>query len=668
MTNSPTKKSSTAATPAPAPAIDSNTLAAAFATFTQMHAQMQSQNPTPAPTATTNRTFPAIPTFRPDLAKANYASTWFAKLESLFRLQTFTDGEKCALAVSALDESAFEEVARALLPDKIQALTDFAKLQTTMIKLYDRSESVFAKRYAAFNMEWKGPEYESPASLAARVRQQVGAMDCTSFNHAAVETMCMLLAMKHPALESFRMQILNLLTKDPATSMDTCVTAMDTALQTHRDQRLVVNPNINYVQVKKAANPSSSPRKGEKQRASCLSCGADHDRRSCKFKDAVCNFCHISGHIEKVCRKRANNSRSFSDSGTSNASNSKPPSRRPNIHNIRVDEATPTSSSFSNARGSTDDYCGYRLNNIKISPPPAAKSSSSTKGPSLVKVCINGTPLVAQLDDEADIALLCLEDYDLCGRPKFFGPSLSAVMDDTVYIQTLGSFKANVVFRDKLEVLEFHVADISMSRLGLDFYDHYNINSFQISDIALAPSVAQQVLQLRSNSSSTSPHAVRATTVSTVAKAALRPSSITATDAHASTPTISNVVACRPPSTSSTASSNPAVCTTKAHSAITFADAAAVFLSTQHPAISNDVIKEYESDGYAKTIMACLSNGATGSRYSLVNGLIIISNRLYVPAKLRPRVSEILLEAYNNALAPEHCSGVRFRSDAEKKP
>uniref|UniRef100_A0A914QPD5 Gag protein n=1 Tax=Panagrolaimus davidi TaxID=227884 RepID=A0A914QPD5_9BILA len=355
--------------PAPAPAIDPNVLAAADAAAL---AHIQSQNPTQSPT--TNRSFPAIPTFRPDLAKANYASTWFAKLESLFRLQNFTDGEKCALAVSALDESAFEDVSRALLPDKIQALTNFAKLQTTMINLYDRSESVFAKRYAAFNLEWKGPEYESPAAYAARVREHVGAMDWSTFNEAAGETMCMLLGMKHPALESFRMQILNLLTKDPATSMNTCVAAMNAALQTHHDQRLVVNPNINYVQAKKVANPSSSPRKGEKQYASCLSCGADHDRRSCKFRDAVCNFCHFSGHIEKVCRKKANNSRSFSDPENPNASNSKPPSRRPYIQNIRVEETSSTSSSPSKAKQPSV----FRVNTVKVaSTTPCSHASTA---------------------------------------------------------------------------------------------------------------------------------------------------------------------------------------------------------------------------------------------------------------------------------------------------
>uniref|UniRef100_A0AC35GKU6 Gag protein n=1 Tax=Panagrolaimus sp. PS1159 TaxID=55785 RepID=A0AC35GKU6_9BILA len=607
MTNSPTKKSSTAAAPNPASAIDPNTLAAAFATFTQMQAQMQSQNPSPAPTATTNRTFPAIPTFRPDLAKANYASTWFAKLESLFRLQTFTDGEKCALAVSALDESAFEDVARALLPDKIQALTDFAKLQTTMIKLYDRSESVFAKRYAAFNMEWKGPEYESPAAFAARVRQQVGAIDCASFNQQAVETMCMLLAMKHPALESFRMQILNLLTKDPATSMDTCVTAMDTALQTHHDQRLVVNPNINFVQVKKAANLSSSPRKGEKQRAPCLSCGADHDRRFCKFKDAVCNFCHISGHIEKVCRKRVNNSRSFSDSGASNASNSKPPSRRPNIRNIRLEDTTSTSSSSSNARGPTDDYCGYRLNSIKVaSPTPCSYASAAA----------SSFPYSAQ-----NPATLFHRGDSVQWRDDKTNAWMSGRVTD-IYYNTLG-----------IQTGQLH-AIIDKKKV----YPH-DPSMFPASPANGSSTVAA----IRTSFS-----AVPATTASTVAKPARRQSSSTTPDTRAS--------------------SNPAINTTKSPSTTTFADAAAVFLLTQHPAVSNDVIKEYESDGYAKTIMACLSNGATGSRYSLVNGLIIISNRLYVPANIRPRVSELLLEAFNYALAPEHCSGVRLHPDAEKKP
>uniref|UniRef100_A0A914QP13 Uncharacterized protein n=1 Tax=Panagrolaimus davidi TaxID=227884 RepID=A0A914QP13_9BILA len=172
---------------------------------------------------------------------------------------------------------------------------------------------------------------------------------------------------------------------------------------------------------------------------------------------------------------------------------------------------------------------------------------------------------------------------------------------------------------------------------------------------------------------------------STVAKPAVRQSSTTAPDTLASAPIIANVIACRPASTTSSTSFNPADITTKAPSATTtsvgasstaisaatptsattFADAAAVFLSTQHPAISNEVIKEYKSNGYAQSILAVLSNAGADSRYSLANGLIIINNRLYVPAKLRPRVADLLHQALDDALAPAYCSG---DSDAEKKP
>uniref|UniRef100_A0AC35EYZ7 Peptidase A2 domain-containing protein n=1 Tax=Panagrolaimus sp. PS1159 TaxID=55785 RepID=A0AC35EYZ7_9BILA len=457
MTNSPTKKTAPATAQAPAstsvPAIDSNTLAAAFDAFTQMQAQRQSQNPTPAPMATTTRTFPAIPTFRPDLAKANYASTWFAKLESLFRLQTFTDGEKCALAVSALDESAFEDVARALLPEKLQSLADFAKLEKTMVDLYDRTESVFAKRYAAFNLEWKGPEYESPAAYAARVREQVGAMDWKTFNEAAGETMCMLLGMKHPALESFRMQVLNLLTKDPATSMNTCVAAMNAALQTNRDQRLIVNPNVNFVQKKVSTKVSTLVKKGGErpnQNLACPSCGGRHNRKDCKFKDAECRFCHIQGHIESVCRKKAGSKNTTSNE--SSANHRSKPQPRTKVNSVYIQ----------NVYQSMDSLAAKRH---------------------MVDITINNVTFTAQLDDGADVTILSEADYRAIGSPSLSGPGLSAKTANGQKLKIRGSFTALVTLKGKEAHVHLHVAEVPFSLLGINFFQAFRINIVMDGDV-----------------------------------------------------------------------------------------------------------------------------------------------------------------------------------------
>uniref|UniRef100_A0A914Z7V6 RNA-directed DNA polymerase n=1 Tax=Panagrolaimus superbus TaxID=310955 RepID=A0A914Z7V6_9BILA len=430
MTPTPPQKSTAA------PAMDQQAFADALAAAMAKHQ-----------TQTSNRTLPNVPSFRPDPAKVSGASTWFAQLKSIFRLQTLKDGEKCALAIGALDGRTFEEVCRALLPDRIETLEDFVKLEATMVRLYDRAESVFAKRYAAFNMDWKGPENESPAAYAARVREQVGAMDVANFDRVAAETMCMLLGMKHPALESFRMQILNLLHKDPSTSMDACVTAMDNALQTHRDQRLVVNPNVNFVQKKKTSKKVSSfVKKGGDRpfsNVSCTGCGNNHNRKDCKFKDAVCRFCSTKGHIEAVCRKKA---ASKPQSSNGNAANQRPKSQS----QVSVNSA-------------------YIQKVFQLDPFAAAKRH-------MVDIDINNVTITAQLDDGADVTIMSESDYQKIGSPSLSGPGISARTANGQSLKIRGSFDSLVTLKGKEAHVDIHVADIPFSLLGINFFNSFRIN------------------------------------------------------------------------------------------------------------------------------------------------------------------------------------------------
>ena len=54
----------------------------------------------------------------------------------------------------------------------------------------------------------------------------------------------------------------------------------------------ITSATVNAV---KQGNQSKSP-KGK-----CFSCGANHLRQSCKYRDAECHKCHKKGHISRVC-------------------------------------------------------------------------------------------------------------------------------------------------------------------------------------------------------------------------------------------------------------------------------------------------------------------------------------------------------------------------------
>ncbi|KRX70464.1 hypothetical protein T06_14280, partial [Trichinella sp. T6] len=54
-------------------------------------------------------------------------------------------------------------------------------------------------------------------------------------------------------------------------------------------------PNIHHM---------SSKRQTYKQANVCASCGGQHNRAFCRFKNAVCRCCQKAGHIERVCRSK----------------------------------------------------------------------------------------------------------------------------------------------------------------------------------------------------------------------------------------------------------------------------------------------------------------------------------------------------------------------------
>uniref|UniRef100_A0A914Z206 Peptidase A2 domain-containing protein n=1 Tax=Panagrolaimus superbus TaxID=310955 RepID=A0A914Z206_9BILA len=250
-----------------------------------------------------------------------------------------------------------------------------------MVRLYDRAESVFAKRYAAFNMDWKGPENESPAAYAARVREQVGAMDVANFDGVAAETMY------------------------------------------------------------------------------CASCGGNHYRKDCKFKDAVCRFCSNIGHIEAVCRKKAA-SKPQSSNGNSANQCSKP---RVSVNSTYIQKVS--------------------------QPVPFAADKRH-----MVEIGINDVTITAQLDNGADVTIMSDHDYQRIGCPTLTGKAITALMANGYQLKIRGSFRAMVTLKGHAAHVKIHVADIPTTLLGINFFESFRIT------LAFATSGHSVLHQFESNS------------------------------------------------------------------------------------------------------------------------------------------------------------------------
>uniref|UniRef100_A0AC34GC96 Peptidase A2 domain-containing protein n=1 Tax=Panagrolaimus sp. ES5 TaxID=591445 RepID=A0AC34GC96_9BILA len=391
-------------TPVSPPTIDATAIATIVAAVMD---QLNVQQPQPPVAA-----IPILPQFIHDPAKANGAALWLDRIENILELHNVTGKPKVQFTVNVLDTSTYEKVVRRFLPDLLKECEDFDKLRTIMIELFDYTESTFAKRYAAFNTVWKGPEHESIAEYSARVRQQITNYDPTKFTQAQQETLIFLMGMRDPGLVGFRTQVLNLLTKNADTTLETCTETLIAAYQTQREQSLPTGQqSINYVKhttprqnvghhfKKGGKKPGSGSTSGATSTA-CLSCGGPHGRDKCKFRDAVCRYCQNKGHIEKVCRKKKN--------GDSRADSNQAVTAKGSRRSYSSSKPTHNVSSFSILSANV-----LRNGDIYVQP-------------HMVQVNINGALITGQLDDGADVTLISRRDYELIGSPALVGSPSTA--------------------------------------------------------------------------------------------------------------------------------------------------------------------------------------------------------------------------------------------------
>uniref|UniRef100_A0A914P1Q7 Peptidase A2 domain-containing protein n=1 Tax=Panagrolaimus davidi TaxID=227884 RepID=A0A914P1Q7_9BILA len=454
----------TSANAAAAPAFDPNDLVAALQAFATSGQSLPQQST------------PTIPRFVYDPANSHCVALWFDRIAAKFRLYKLSDEDKVAYAIDALDADVYAQVARELLPDKLSDLKDFGKLEQTMVGLFDRQESLFVKRYSLFQMEWKGPEHESINAMVAHVREAtLAAIDpvTKSLPLAEVQTLVLLMAMKHPALEVFRTQVLNLLKKDPATSLSTCQTTMNNTFETQREQKLVMETSVNYVQKIGSGHEKKLSKEGRGRRLSspCASCGGQHDRNTCRFRHAKCNYCDVVGHIEKVCRYKKN-CEGLSDSDDTPSS-------------PRKQRKRPTS--FNNRDQQSSDI---RVGAVYLQPPASRptilsiqsraddhrRSFYSFCGPITLRVAVKNTQISAQFDTGAGISVISLRDYKKLGKPFCTGQPFTAGAAGKARLPILGSFVRRVTFNGSMKHVRLHVADVRTSILGRNFMRIFDLD------------------------------------------------------------------------------------------------------------------------------------------------------------------------------------------------
>ena len=391
--------------------------------------------------STTRKVFPTLPAFVHDPANPISAKTWLAQINNLFGLHDLSDGEKVKLCLSSLSQIDFAKVSNALLPEDIDGYEKWDGLKKVIMELFDFKESLFARRYAAFQFTWKGPINESPMEIAARIKQTTSVFDMKNFSENELQTMLLLMSMKDVSLEPYRIQILRLLNKDPKTSFVDCIATLEATFQTHRDQKL---PSVAVVQHVKR-NTSKPQAQRQMNDYNCENCGRSHPRDACKFKHMTCYTCGKKGHLANMCK-----------------------------------QAQPQKKTNDGQRGKKKMVKNVYVNDTRV------KINNLCRRHVMLQVDGSNHELQIQIDTGSDITVLNETDFKRIGSPQLEKTQVHAYAANDSMIEIKGSFVKQVSLKaiDRTESCRIYVGTVQTSLFGLDLFNAFELGNCALNDVS----------------------------------------------------------------------------------------------------------------------------------------------------------------------------------------
>lgn len=307
-------------------------------------------------------------------------------------------------------------------PKSINDLT-MDEIENYMKHQYDPKRFIVRERFKFWSDMQRKPG-ETVLELAARIR------------HAAVT--CDFSAIENPLDEALRTRFICSINNEAVLKAlfkvkDNDLTfsrAVEIAIETEDAAKVaketVYGSKPQYVQKvssRKFQNKASSSSEAAKSKVKCYRCGnSNHVAPDCRFKDAVCNFCKITGHLEKVCRKKAQ--------------------RATGTRSVKAIDAE-------------------QVNSI---------TNGVTSVPKLeIDIMLNNTKVTVELDTATAGNFLSFQEWERLGKPKLCDARCKYLSASKHFLPVRGSFEAVTCFGEHEANLVFLLTDIpGLNLLGRD--------------------------------------------------------------------------------------------------------------------------------------------------------------------------------------------------------
>ena len=247
--------------------------------------------------------------------------------------------------------------------------------------------------------------------------------------------------------------------------------ASETASRNTSDIRTCRSENVLHVNSsKRGAGKNNDNRSSQKSNSAsfkpCYRCNGSHDSDSCKFKGAVCDYCHKLGHIQPACMSKIRDSKRQGNNGNK---------RKQRVNNSNCNNVSVDSTSKCN------DESVYTLYNMDLDNNPVPPTY-------VVAPAINGISHAFEVDSGCGRSLISENTFSKLwprGSIKLQPSTIKARTWSRQVIQPLGTAEVSVEFNgNKVNLPLLVMKGSGPSLLGRNWFKHFGIQLTGLNSVS----------------------------------------------------------------------------------------------------------------------------------------------------------------------------------------